>query len=283
MERKRLDKKKTNFFIDKKTVEHFVAVTTARSMTVKERLNQKCEKMMNAVPGLGKVYRRVQDFDKDMEKKYGKVYVKIRNSVYNISRTVLAAQMFGLPGVVGICVCKTCENAAGLLEPAEKARQEGKVSGIFEYLDKNKEEAAVSTTNSALIVAATACEVVGAVGVEEAVRTGKASLLIGTELKALGKTFGKWVRGKASFEDVKRDAVVAGITFATYFASDAPLTRGEKIKPEEETKNGKRKTSSSAGQSKTGYRKQVDTLLARGIGNPGGMVALYDIGKRSGR
>lgn len=280
--------KKPQFFLDKSTVERFVSVTTARSMAVKERLNQKCEKIIGAIPGLRKVRHKLKDFDKSMEEKYGNAYIKIRNSAYNISRTLLAAQMFGLPGVVGMCVYKTCESAAGFLEPAEKARQEGKVSGIFDYLKKNKEEAAVSTTNSALVVASAACEVTGAIGMGEAVRAGKASLLMGTELKALGKTFCKWVVGKASFRDVKRDAVVAGITFATYFAGDVPITRGEKIKPEEgekkETPPQPKENKKEEAQNKANYKRQVGELFAQGIGNPGGMITLHQIkSKQSGR
>ena len=288
MDKNNTTKEKPVFFIDKGTVERFVAVTTGRSMAVKERLNQKCEKIIDKIPGLGKAYRKLQDFDEDMEKKHGKVYVKIRKSVYNISRTVLAAQMFGLPGIVGICACKMCENAAGFLEPAEKARQEGKVSGIFEYLNKNKEEAAVSSTNSALTVAAAACEVAGAVGVEEAVRAGKASLLLGTELKSLGKTFGKWIRGKASFKDVKRDAVVAGITFATYFASDAPLTRGEPIKPEEETKSANKEDKSAVAvpneeaAKKASAPQKTDAPCAQDAEKSGTMLTLYNIKAQNG-
>jgi len=222
-----------HFYIDKSTVENFVSLTTSRSIAVKERLRQKTEKAIDKIPLVRTIYHKLDDFDKRMTEKHGQVYVKIRKSVKNIARTVLAAQMFGLPGIVGICTYKLCESTAAFLEPAEKARQEGKVHGIFDYLKKNKEEAAVSTTNSALTVAATACEVAGAVGVEELVRTGKASLLMGSEMKILGKTVLKWIQGKASFKDVKRDAVVAGITFATYFASDAPITRGGAIKAED--------------------------------------------------
>ena len=222
-----------HFYVDKNTVEHFVALTTARSMAVKERLNQKGEKLIDSIPVLRTIYHKIDNWDKRMAEKHGQVYTKIRKSVINVARTVLAAQMFGLPGIVGICTYKVCESAAAFLEPAEKARQQGKVHGIFDYLKKNKEEAAVSTTNSALTVAATACEMTGAVGVEELVRTGKASLLMGSEMKLLGKTVLKWIQGKASFKDVKRDAVVAGITFATYFASDAPMTRGGAIKEED--------------------------------------------------
>ena len=222
-----------HFYVDKNTVEHFVALTTARSMAVKERLNQKGEKIIDSIPVLRTVYHKIDNWDKRMTEKHGQVYTKIRKSVVNVARTVLAAQMFGLPGLVGICTYKVCESAAAFLEPAEKARQQGKVHGIFDYLKKNKEEAAVSSTNSALTVAATACEVAGAVGVEELVRTGKASLVMGSEMKLLGKTVLKWIQGKASFKDVKRDAVVAGITFATYFASDAPITRGGAIKAED--------------------------------------------------
>lgn len=231
--KEKIKKAMHHFYLDKATIERFVALTTSRSMAIKERMRQKEKKIIDSIPIVRNVYHKADDFDKNMEAKHGQVYVKIRKSIRNITRTVLAAQMFGLPGVVGMCAYKVCESAAAFLEPAEKERQEGKVEGVFDYLKKNKEEAAVSTTNSALTMAATACEVVGAVGVEEMVRTGKASLLMGSELKTLGRSFFKWIRGKTTFKEVKRNAVVAGITFATYFASDAPMTRGSAIKPDE--------------------------------------------------
>ena len=90
----------------KSTLETFVSSTARGVMNAKERLKQKKEKVIHAVPFLEKIDRRIKDFDSKMEQKYGQVYVKLRDSAKNIARTVLAAKLFGIPGIVGICAYK---------------------------------------------------------------------------------------------------------------------------------------------------------------------------------
>ena len=167
--------------VDKKTVENYVAATTAHAMSVKERLRQKKEKAIGSVPVLRTVYRKIQNFDKRMTEKHGQTYVKIRDGFNCVARAVVAAQLFGGWGIVGACACEMYETAAAFLEPAEKARQEGKVKGIFDYLKKNKEEAAVSTTNSVLKVVSVAGKIMGAVGLRKVALAGKAALFVGSK------------------------------------------------------------------------------------------------------
>lgn len=167
--------------VDKKTVENYVAVTTAHAMSVKERLRQKKEKAIGAVPVFRTVYRKIQDFDKRMTEKHGQTYVKIRDGFNCVARTVVAAQLFGGWGIAAACACEMYETAAAFLEPAEKARQEGKVKGIFDYLKKNKEAAAVSTTNSVLKVVSVAGKIMGAVGLRKVALAGKATLFVGSK------------------------------------------------------------------------------------------------------
>ena len=229
--------KTPKLFLRKETLETFLSATTHGVMSLKARLSQKCEKFIQAVPVLNKISRKWKAFDKNMEAKHGQVYTKIRDSVKNITRTVLAAELFGLPGVVGICAYKTCEKALSLLEPAQKAKENGETKGVLDYLKENKEETRFTVTSGAISICTAACDVVGAPIVKGAFRVGKASWLIAPEVKRLAATTGKWLRGEESFVEVKRDAAVAGITFGTFFVSSVPMTRGSgKPKSAEEVK-----------------------------------------------
>ena len=124
--------------LKRETLEAFLSSTARGVMHVKERLKQKEEKFIQAVPVLKKLSDKWHAFDKDMETKHGQVYTKIRDSAKNITRTVLAAKMFGLPGVVGMCAYKTCEKAMSLLEPAQKAKENGETKSVLDYLEENK-------------------------------------------------------------------------------------------------------------------------------------------------
>lgn len=265
----------------KSTLETFVSGTARGVMNAKERLKQKKEKVLHAVPFLKKIDRRLKAFDTKMERKYGQVYVKLRDSAKNITRTVLAAKLFGLPGVVGICAYKTCEKAMSLLEPAQKAKQNGEAKGVLDYLSKNKGEAHFTMTSGAISIATAACDVAGAYVAKGALRVGKATLLITPEVKRFVDTTGKWFRGQESFQEVKRDAAVMGITFGTYFVSDVPMTRGSgKPKAAEETEKtgqllqSKELPSQTPQEKLSGYMRQVKALFAAGFGNPGGMVTV---------
>ena len=216
----------------RKTLEAFLSSTARGVMNVKERLKQKENKIIQSVPVLKKLSDKWHAFDKKMEAKHGQVYTKIRDSVKNITRTVLAAKLFGIPGVVGMCAYKTCEKAMSLLEPAQKAKENGEANSVLDYLKENKEESRFTTVSGAISICTAACDVAGAPLVKGAFRVGKASWLIAPEVKQLAQTTNKWLRGEESFVEVKRDAAVMGITFGTYFISGVPMTRGSG-KPEE--------------------------------------------------
>ncbi len=224
------------------TWEDFLSSTTRGVMNMKERMHQRREKVLQAVPVLNAIDKRWKKFDARMEAKHGQVYTKIRDSAKNITRTVLAAKLFGLPGVVGMCAYKTCEKSLSLLEPAQIAKEKGEIKSLFDYFKQNKEEARFTTTSGAISICSAACDVAGAPAVKGAVRVGKASWLILPELKQLIKTTGKWLRGEESFTEVKRDAAVLAITFGTYFVSSVPMTHGSgKPKGTKESEEEKRK------------------------------------------
>ena len=281
--------------LKRETLEAFLSSTARGVMNVKERLKQKEDKFIQSVPVLKKLNDKWRTFDKDMEAKHGQVYTKVRDSIKNITRTVLAAEIFGLPGVVGMCAYKTCEKAMSLLEPAQKAKENGETNSVLDYLKENKEESRFTTVSGAISICTAACDVAGAPLVKGAFRIGKASWLIAPEVKQLAETTGKWMRGEESFVEVKRDAAVMGITFGTYFISDVPMTHGSgkpKETPASEMIKAKRaekedpaaekfKSVLNKGQE---YANQVRDLINKGIGNPGGMVTLYDLkNKKAGR
>ena len=256
----------------RKTLEAFLSSTARGVMNVKERLEQKKNKIIRAVPVLKKISDKWHAFDKDMETKHGQVYTKIRDSVKNITRTVLAAKLFGLPGVVGMCAYKTCEKAMSLLEPAQRAKENGETNSVLDYLKENKEESRFTTVSGAISICTAACDVAGAPLVKGAFRVGKASWLIAPEVKQLAQTTNKWLRGEESFVEVKRDAAVMGITFGTYFISGVPMTHGSG-KPEEtpEAKMIKAKIAEKTYAKDEGLRniitqgkQQIDKVFTKG-------------------
>lgn len=258
--------------LHKRTLEMFAAETTVTVMGMKERLHQRKQKVLEAVPLLKKVDDRLHAFNAKMEKRFGQFYTKLRDSARNIARTVLAAELFGIPGVVGMCAYKTCEKAMSLLEPAKKAAERGEADGIFDYLAKNKDETGFTMTSGALSIASAACDVAGAPEIKDIVRMGKASLLIAPEVKALINSTGRWIQGKETFKEVRRNAAVAGITFGTYFVSDVPMTRGSG-KPKTQEESQKAPEPVKEGES---YSEQVGKLFAAGFGNPGGFITVPD-------
>lgn len=322
------DTSKKKLILRSRTVETYVSGATQFIMNAKARLRQKKEKFIRSVPVLDKISRKCKAFDLRMERKYGQVYTKLRDSSKNIARTVLAAQLFGVPGVVAMCAYKTCEKALSLLEPAQQAKQNGEISHLMQYFSRNKGEAGFTMTSGSISIAMAACDVAGDYAAKGVLRVGKASLLIAPEVKKLANTTGRWLRGKEGFEEVKRDAAVMGITFGTYFVSDVPMTRGSgkpetavpvkrpKEAPVSQYWNQVRKlfaagygnpggmitmpvaerpaakTAAETEQekpaapkdtAKSSFRDDINKLYASGIGNPGGMITVYDIKKQGGR
>lgn len=257
----------------KRTVETYVSCAVRGIMNAKTRLRQKKEKFIKSVPWLDKIDRKCKAFDLKMERKYGQVYTKLRDSTKNIARTVLAAQLFGLPGVVGMCAYKTCEKALSLLEPAQQAKQRGEINKLSEYFTQNKGEAGFTMTSGSISIAMTACDVAGDYVAKGALRVGKASLLISPEVKKLAQTTGKWFKGEEAFAEVKRDAAVLGITFGTYFVTDVPMTHGSgKPSTAVPIASAKDEGKKSMHEKIKRYFRKVGKLFAADIANPGGMV-----------
>lgn len=124
----------------KSTLETFVSGTTRGVMNAKERLKQKKERVLHAVPFLEKIDRRLKAFDTKMERKYGQVYVKLRDSAKNIARTVLAAKLFGLPGVVGICAYKHVKKPCLYWNRRKKPNKTAKRKAFWIICQKIKEK-----------------------------------------------------------------------------------------------------------------------------------------------
>lgn len=235
------EKKRFSLSVRKQHVQMAASETAEKATAVCERIRQKKNKIIASIPVINKISERIKKFDDKMTEKHGHVYTKIRDSVKNTVRTVAAYQIFGVPGVIGLCAYKTGEKAFSLLRPACEAKKKGEVASLGEYFKKHRNECNFTMTSAALSIASTAANVAGLQMVADAVRVGKASLLAAPELKNTIKSTGDWIKGKQSFKEVRRDAAVLGITIATYFAGPAgvPMTRGEG-KPLEE--RGQKKT-----------------------------------------
>ena len=155
----------------------------------------------------------------------------------------------------------------------------------MDYLKKNKEETRFTVTSGAISICTAACDVVGAPVVRGVFRIGKASWLITPEIKNLAQTTGRWLSGKESFTEVKRDAAVMGITFGTYFISSVPMTRGSG-KPktvENQEQVEKQKVDLTENKIKTAlikgrdYIDQIQGLLKNKNENPVGIKTVFDI------
>lgn len=74
------DSSKKKLTLRSRTVETYVSGATQFIMNAKARLRQKKEKFIHAVPLLDKISRKCKAFDLRMERKYGQVYTKLRDS-----------------------------------------------------------------------------------------------------------------------------------------------------------------------------------------------------------
>lgn len=235
--------------VHKRNVDLLMVLTARRMTAAAERIGQKTDKVIASVPLLKRISDKAKAFDAKMTEKHGHVYTKIRDSIKNTARTVLAYQLFGIPGLVGMCAYKTGEKMYSLLKPAYEAKKRGETKSILSYFKQNKQESAFTLTSASLSIASASCTAAGVPAAVDAIRVGKASLLAYPEMKHVFKSFNRWMKGKESFKEVERDAAVLGITVATYFAGPegVPMTRGKgkplvapkKAKPAETEKSEK--------------------------------------------
>ena len=226
--------------IHKRNLDLLMVLTARKMSAAAERIGQKTDKVIASVPLLKRITDKVKAFDTKMTEKHGHVYTKIRDSIKNTARTVLAYQLFGIPGLVGMCAYKTGEKLYSLLKPAYEAKKNGETKSILGYFKQNKQESAFTLTSASLSIASASCTAAGVPAAVDAIRVGKASLLAYPEMKHVFKSFSRWMKGKESFKEVERDAAVLGVTIATYFAGPegVPMTRG-KGKPLVEPKKAK--------------------------------------------
>lgn len=216
------------FKFKRRNVQTMIASVAEGAHAVSERINQKKMDLIKSVPVVHRLYRKAVAFDYKMTKRYGQVYTKIRDSIKNTARTVGAAYLFGIPGVIGICAYKTGEKLNSLLKPAMAAKEAGEVSSIFEYFKSHKNESRFTLTSASLSIASAAGQAAGAKMFVDAVRVGKATLLAAPEAVNVVKTAARCIVGREDLKELGRDAAVLGITVATYFAGSTgmPMTRG---------------------------------------------------------
>lgn len=216
------------FTFKQRNVRTMLASVAEGAHAVSERINQKKMDLIKSVPVIHRMYRKAVIFDYKMTKRYGHVYTKIRDSIKNTVRTVGAAYLFGIPGVIGICAYKTGEKLNSLIKPAMAAKKAGEVDSIFDYLKTHKNESRFTLTSASLSIASAAGQATGAKSFVDAVRVGKATLLAAPEALNVAKTAARCIVGREELKELGRDAAVLGITIATYFAGNTgmPMTRG---------------------------------------------------------
>ncbi|MCQ2914958.1 MAG: hypothetical protein MJ247_07180 [Alphaproteobacteria bacterium] len=221
--------------VHKNVFEAFVSGTASRLVHISKRIGQKKDKIIQSVPVLKKLDSKWLAYDRLMTQRHGYVYTKIRDSIKNTARTVAAYEFFGIPGMVAMCAYKTGEKLYGIMKPAYDAVKRGESDSVLSYLKQNRNETRFTLTSGSLSIANTVAKCAGAQPVVDAIRVGKASLLAAPELKNLGESICNWAFHGGTSKEVARDAAILGITVATYFADDAPMTRG-KGKPLNESK-----------------------------------------------
>ncbi len=239
------ERKNVQFSFKQRNIKMMVASVVDRAHAVSERISQKKMELIKAVPFVHRIYRKAVAFDYVMTKRHGHVYTKIRDSIKNTVRTVGAAKLFGIPGVIGICAYKTGEKIASLIKPAIAAKEAGEVDSIFDYLKTHRNESRFTLTSASLSIASAAGQATGAKTFVDAVRVGKATLLAAPEAVNVVKTAARCIVGREDLKELGRDAAVLGITVATYFAGNTgmPMTRGAgKPLPEKGEKDKKTPT-----------------------------------------
>ena len=95
--------------VHKRNVDLLMFLTSRRKTAAAARIGQKTDKVIASVPLLKRISDKAKAFDAKMTEKHGYVYTKIRDSIKNTARTVLAYQLFGIPGLVGMSAYKTGE------------------------------------------------------------------------------------------------------------------------------------------------------------------------------
>lgn len=202
------------------TVENFVAATTRRAMIWHARLSEKRSKLIDSVPLLKKTRDRINAFDRKMTARFGKNYTKTRNIAIGVGKFFVAGQ-FGGAGMAALLAYNAVKAVDPMMKIAERQRQEGRVTGIFDFIRKHPKQSAATFLAASLGVSAIACGLAGASGAKLASRAGTAAMITLPEMRALFSTARKWAAGKASFKDIARDAATVGLSVGAFVSGSA--------------------------------------------------------------
>ncbi len=198
--------------VSKQAVEGFLSSVTQKAQAMKHRMAQK----VDSVPVLKKAAGKIKAFDENMAKKYGKPYKRARNIVLGVGMAYAAAKA-GAAGLTALCAVNAVRTLAPMLSKAEKERQEGKSSGVLDYMTRHKAEAVLSLGGSAVAATAAAAGISGSEIITGVSRAAGAGLAASAELSSIAVTTSEAVKGKASWKDVMSDVVAAGMTAAAYY------------------------------------------------------------------
>ena len=206
--------------LKQETVEAFASQTTQKAASCYRRISQKKEDLLDYVPLLKKAKEKIRSFDQEMAEKFGKPYTKTRNIAAGIGMFFVAGQM-GAPGLIALGTINAAKAIKPLLKEAEQQRQEGKVSGLIDYIKKNPKQSARSITVASLGAAAIGCGIAEAATGKMISRIGLTAVVVAPEIKNLYSTTKNWCKGTASFKDVRRDMAVVGLSAVAFFSGNA--------------------------------------------------------------
>ncbi|MGN1080422.1 MAG: hypothetical protein ACI4TE_09665 [Alphaproteobacteria bacterium] len=209
--------------LKQETIETFAANATQEAMMVHRRVNQKKNKVLESVPLLKKMKEKITEFDQEMTKRLGKNYTKVRNIAIGVGKFYVAGQ-FGGPGIIALGAINAARAVKPLLKNAEKERQEGKVSGLFDYIVKNPKEASKTLAAASLGAGAIAFGLSGMLDARFVTRAAATALVVVPEMRALKETVQSIVGGKKTakeaLNDLGRDILTVGISAASFIAGN---------------------------------------------------------------
>lgn len=211
------------FSLKQETIETFAANATQQAMMVHRRVNQKKNSAIESVPLLKKMKEKITEFDQEMTKRLGKNYTKVRNIAVGVGKFYVAGQ-FGGPGIIALGAINAAKAVKPLLKNAEEQRQAGNVSGLFDYISKNRKEASKTLAAASLGAGAIVFGLSGMLNAKFVTRAAATALVVAPEMKALKETMQDIVSGKKTvkqaFNDLGRDILTVGISAASFIAGN---------------------------------------------------------------
>ena len=203
--------------LKQETVEAFAASATQKAAMVQRRVSQRKNEAIASVPLLQQMKEKVASFDQKMTEQFGKNYTKTRNILTGIGKFYIAGQIGG-PALVALGAINTAKALKPMLKEAEKQRQEGKVTGLIDFMKKNPKESAKTMLSASLGGAVITCCLECAANGKFAARAGVAAMVFVGEMRTVKETTKQWVRGQATFKDVARDITTVGISMGAFIA-----------------------------------------------------------------